>query len=464
MSRRDKPLRTAFAAISLTLTATAQNVNPDAPNQFNWNQTTGLVNIPIARALRRGAMYGAFDFKSRNFKTLFGSEFLADPDDKGNGSFHFLFSPIKNVELAVMALHDANRGGNVNTLNRLLTFPPGRDFSTALKWVVNEESANFPAIAVGVENLTYPRPGASLGKEDDVPDARVKQRGFYAVASKAFELGEQMLNVNLGVGTGRFRNRPFGGIEYGFQNGLALLAEYDGFQGTYGVRYTGVQNLRMTAAMQGGQPTFQIGYTFNPFDLFNEGTQHDYSPFVMPKPKPEPDPWAPEAPKEPSTETIPSQASPPVQVPPARAALAVANHAYTDNVLLPQPAVPDPLESTAEPEFATQARPRIPQPSSSSAKTVVANALVPKAFVPKLPVSKHAGIVVVPGLTPVRRAEPKVVQVATLSPKKDWRSMRPSKVRNVRTRNTDEDAVEFGKAEDLGQYHRRPPADDDDDE
>lgn len=306
----------SFWAVSLfflqTSMAWSQVVNPGADSQFNWNATTGLINIPIARTLRPGAFFGAFDFKSRNVQSLFGSEFLAsgtdgNSGDLGNGSFHFMFSPLRNFEVGVLGLHDVNRGGNVNSLGRLLKIPPAKDFSTALKLVVMEEDENLPSIAVGVENLTHPRNG------DSEPNARFFQQGFYAVASKSFPIDEnQIVSVHLGAGTGRFQNRPFGGIEYALDNGLALLAEYDGFRSAFGVRYTGLRNLRATVAVQGGRPTFQIGYTFNPFDLISDGDQYDYSPFAKPIPAtvdPAEDPGAPAPPgsqPEPPAEPVPA--------------------------------------------------------------------------------------------------------------------------------------------------------------
>ena len=272
---------------SLSAPLLAQPINPNAQPQFNWNQTTGLINIPIARSLPRGTFFGAFDFKSQAFKDLFSSEFLASPGDHGNGSFHLMFSPIKNVEIAVMGLHDVNRGGNVNTLGRLLRIPPAQDFSTAIKWVVAEETQDMPSIAVGVENLTYPYPVSADGKQEAITNIHFREKGFYAVGSKSFPVGDQLLSVHLGVGTGRFQNHPFGGLEYTFENGLALIGEYDGWQGSYGLRYTGLRNLRVTMAVQGNQPTFQIGYLFNPFDLLSDGDQDDYNPYAMPAPHPE---------------------------------------------------------------------------------------------------------------------------------------------------------------------------------
>lgn len=304
-------------ALLLCAPVWAQNVDPNADSQYNWSATTGLVNIPIARALRAGTFFGAFDFKSRNLKDLFGSEFLATSSnpagggDQGNGSFHFMFSPLRNVEIGLLGLHDANREGNVNTLGRLFKIPPARDFSTALKVIVNEESENLPAIAVGVENLTDPHNG------DFEPNARFFQRAFYAVASKAFPIDDsQVVSVHLGAGTGRFQNRPFGGLEYAFDNGLALLAEYDGFRSAFGLRYTGLRNLRATAAVQGGRPTFQIGYTFNPFELFSNGEQDDYSPFTKPGPPPgEPPERVPEPAGQPQPAPAKDAGDPPEQVP-----------------------------------------------------------------------------------------------------------------------------------------------------
>lgn len=256
----------------------AQEVNPSSPTDFTWNQTTGLINIPVARTLPAGTFFSAFDFKSKAVKNLFGSEFLAGDGDQGNGSFHFMFVPHRRIEIATMGLHDVNRGGNVNSLDRLLKIPPASSFSTAIKVLVADETDDFPAIAVGVENLTYPK-----GPADPEPNQRFREPGYYAVASKAIPVGNQLLNVHAGFGTGRFQNRPFGGLEYAFHNGLGLITEYDGYHLSGGLRYTGIKNLRVTLGVQGGDPTFQIGYHFNPFDLFSGKGQRDYNPYKFPE-------------------------------------------------------------------------------------------------------------------------------------------------------------------------------------
>lgn len=377
--------------------ASAQRVNPNTDTQYNWNATTGLINIPIARVLRPGTFFSAFDFKSKRIQDLFGSEFLATSSnpagggDQGNGSFHFMFSPLQNVEVGLLGLHDANREGNVNTLGRLLVFPPARDFSTAVKVLLKEESENFPSIAVGVENLTDPNNG------DAEPNANFFKRGFYAVASKSFPINDsQMLSVHAGAGTGRFQNRPFGGLEYAFDNGLAMLAEYDGWTSAFGLRYTGIQNLRLTAAVQGGRPTVQIGYSLNPFDWFRDDVDdHDLSPFARPVGKPSEEPPDKEIPSE-------EQAPPAQELPPAR------------SVKRTSPASGDEVRvaSVSPPFKESESGSELPARPAMSERKV--SSVVPEPVVTPPPVRREAHTPAVASL-PSYRSEPKA-SVAEVAP------------------------------------------------
>jgi len=88
---------------------------------------------------------------------------------------------------------------------------------------LTRESANSPALAVGVQDI--------LDKEHgDFSDAHNTGAGYYAVATKAFGVGGRTLYGTLGYGTGRFLDKPFGGLCAPVSDHLSLAAEYDGFQ------------------------------------------------------------------------------------------------------------------------------------------------------------------------------------------------------------------------------------------
>lgn len=264
---------------------------------FKWNQTTGLINIPIARVVKAGTVFGAFNFNGTSRKQdifdIFSSEFIVDANgDQANGSFNFIFSPFDRFEVGIQGLHNAIRGeGNTNSLKQILHFPPAEFWSVGAKYLVKEEGKKSPAIAVGVENLRYP-----VGEPGREPDG-FRSPGWYAVATKSYDLNPNLaINLHGGYGTGRFKDRPFAGAELAMANGLGFMGEYDGKLFNYGLRYTGLKNFRFTVGFSEGVPAMQMGYQFNLYDVIAGRDYKDYNPYHRPHGVPKKDRWEDEYP------------------------------------------------------------------------------------------------------------------------------------------------------------------------
>ena len=114
--------------------------------------------------------------------------------------------------------------------------PEGHGISVTADWVdfdfdvamhvqgqVLEETDSRPAVSVGI--LDWANRREALLKDYDGDGAR----SFYAAATKRFGSTDRPLHVTLGIGTGRFRERPFAGVCYDVNRRLKILAEYDGW-------------------------------------------------------------------------------------------------------------------------------------------------------------------------------------------------------------------------------------------
>ena len=97
-----------------------------------------------------------------------------------------------------------------------LLFADSKALSVQLQ--VAEEAPRRPALAFGSQDL--------LNKEQETGESR----SYYGVATKSFPLSKSSLHVTLGYGTGRFLDRPFGGVSVPIGHKLNAAIEYDGFQ------------------------------------------------------------------------------------------------------------------------------------------------------------------------------------------------------------------------------------------
>lgn len=97
-----------------------------------------------------------------------------------------------------------------------LVFRDSKAMSTQLQVV--PETGHAPAIAFGIQDV--------LNKESETDEGV----GFYGVMTKSTSLARRNVFVTLGYGTGRFMNRPFGGVSIPFAGKFNIAVEYDGFQ------------------------------------------------------------------------------------------------------------------------------------------------------------------------------------------------------------------------------------------
>lgn len=255
--------RLSLAALALlTLGASpalAQNVPGNG--DYNWNETTGLVNIPVARTVPAGSAFlslgladiGRYPASGTRVGTFGGTLLDSDSFFSSDGSLHAVGSPLPGWELSVMTLH----AGNVKPV-----------FGT--KVLLNREG-DWPAFAIGAHNL-FSYDDNPSNPSNPEPDS-FRRISPFVVASKQVGLGSPVMDLHAGIGSGRFQGRVFYGGELRFDNGLGLLGEFDGTVTSYGVRYTGLDDWRFTAAIQDGWPAVQIGYQFGDSGLYGGPAQ-----------------------------------------------------------------------------------------------------------------------------------------------------------------------------------------------
>lgn len=222
-----------FSVISLILFLFSfpgfASTKEDRTGNFNFNETTGLVNIPNARILKyhtaklyiRLAKLGKYppDRKdSGNGDAFYASPFDSDFFIWNDGDRGLLISPFKNFELNLMHVH-----------SRKLT-PV-----VAAKILLLKEGKHNPAVAVGVHNIFSRKEDSCYSKE--VRDANSEPAPF-VVATKSFGKRNE-LDLTVGYGGGRFRNHFFAGAEYFFDRNrnFSGIFEHDGNIYNYGIKY-----------------------------------------------------------------------------------------------------------------------------------------------------------------------------------------------------------------------------------
>jgi hypothetical protein len=93
------------------------------------------------------------------------------------------------------------------------------------------ESKNWPGISVGVVDL-FNRRASSLDRPFEGAG-----RSFFVAATREAGSPEKPLYYTVGFGSGRFHNRPFGGVSYQPLDRVQVFAEYDGWVGNVGGAY-----------------------------------------------------------------------------------------------------------------------------------------------------------------------------------------------------------------------------------
>ena len=228
-------IKLAFTALALTVMITAPvwaSEGEGKTGNWNFNETTGLVNMPTARVQKyRTAKFSIRMAKLGKNPPLKNKSQSSNPGPStgkfwdsdwwidNDGDRRLLISPIRNVEINLMNVHSYS-------VSPIL----------AAKWVAVTETKNRPAIAIGCHNI------AGYDEDVNVEDPEVREANSKAaafiVASKTFFKNE-CLDLSVGYGSGRFRERVFYGGELFLdrKHYFSAVGEYDGNVSAYGLKY-----------------------------------------------------------------------------------------------------------------------------------------------------------------------------------------------------------------------------------
>lgn len=203
----------------------------DRTGNFNFSETTGLINMPTARTIKvktgriaiRMAKLGKYPPIKHKWQVpdpgpATGTPFDSDWWIWSDGDRQLLLCPFKNIEVSLMNIHSYQISPVISA-----------------KWVAFEEKKGFPSLAVGVNNIFKYK--EDINYRWEVQNANSKITPFL-VASK--RLGkDEILDLSVGFGGGKFRNRIFCGGELFFDKKhlLSAVGEYDGNIYSYGLKY-----------------------------------------------------------------------------------------------------------------------------------------------------------------------------------------------------------------------------------
>jgi hypothetical protein len=162
---------------------------------FNFNPTTGLLNIPIAAVAAPGEL------------VLGGARASFGDANDDQAWLRVGLSPTTELALNHIA-------SDATTLNAQFLAGKTADYS----------------VAVGVQNLLGRRPGA----QDAQGQGKILDPAVYAVVTRPLT---PSVRAHYGLGSGRFGNF-FGGLDYAPAPSLLLMAEWDGQEMNAGARWT----------------------------------------------------------------------------------------------------------------------------------------------------------------------------------------------------------------------------------
>lgn len=252
------------ATVSLACAAPTPVATPTPPSKFfpngdyDFNETTGLLNIPVARTLAPGAFWGGFSFAKYGGATpdtphTLNADFVFGPND---GTMWMQYGVVPGFEVSAMFEHGPFSGGP----GRPFTANPGVDIGA--KYLVMDETDSLPAIAIGCQNMT------ALVDHPDFGSHALPQyndRSAFVVASKTVDLGDLPVDLHVGYGDGRFSYRIFYGGEIHISKEFSAIGEFDGVLTNVGLRYVPDwmdNRFRLTFMIQQSYPAFQFGYQF----------------------------------------------------------------------------------------------------------------------------------------------------------------------------------------------------------
>jgi hypothetical protein len=209
---------------------------------FDFNETTGLINIPVARVAPAGSVQ--LSIGAQNIGGT-GSPFGIDIDDKfvdTDGTVRAIGGLPGRVEVSVMGLH-----GGILTNNTFLL---------GAKWLAVPDAPDHPAFDVGIQSIGVgPDANNPHPTSFDTPSA-------FGVVSHSFPLNDEGMALDLhgGIGTGRLRD-GFAGAEFHFNPVVSAIGEYDGTLGNFGLRFNPTNRFEILTTAQVSSK-FSTGYGF----------------------------------------------------------------------------------------------------------------------------------------------------------------------------------------------------------
>ena len=231
-----KKTTTSFLACAVMAALTGSVSAKGEVGDFNYNETTGIINIPAARV----APAGSFQWTEQIQALMRGQrDFSYNPSDYddflyNDGDTKFLWGAGGGLEFSLMLLHAGTQAPVFG-----------------VKWEAVADAEDHPAFAIGAQSLDVrPQPVNPHPPQWD-------HGTFFGVLGHWFPLNEDGMGFELqaGIGTGRLAHGFFGG-QFHFSRELALAAEYDGTIKSAAIKWYPNDRWMLMSAVQ-----FQHPYT-----------------------------------------------------------------------------------------------------------------------------------------------------------------------------------------------------------
>lgn len=210
-----------IALLSAALPSQIFAKNPPAPQYINITPSPGAgmalnsegvpdgqgaiqINIPVAYTPGKGYVdIGSFVGQWENISVDNGRKAWGN----GSGFIGMGFGIKPRVYISAMAVSS-------------ILFKDSKSMNLQLQ--VLEETANFPAFAIGAQDIA--------NKEKRLAPIATVGVGYYAIMTKSYSWKERPLYATAGYGTARFMDSPIGGLSYSMSDSFSAALEYDGFQ------------------------------------------------------------------------------------------------------------------------------------------------------------------------------------------------------------------------------------------
>lgn len=323
---------------------------------FNFNETTGLINIPIARVAKAGTFKFMVQPTAINRVGVFGG--VDDSAFANDGTQKTIIGLGKGMELSLSML---------TGVQKLDSFVLG------FKWNAIEATEDTPGFSVGIQSI-----GAGVRPFNPHPP-HFNGASVFGVASHSFKLNDDDMAIDLhaGIGTNRLRN-GFAGMEFHFNDTWSLIAEHDGTIQSAGIRITPNDRVEIMPVLQFHSNNqvhagFSLGYTFGGFN-----GEKTVEPDKVEPIKPLPD--QPSSPAADPTSVTPAPASPSGEPTSVKPAPAPASPASVPTSVKSAPVVPAVVSASVKPAPASQTNERSikPQPAPVQPSVPVAPPAAPE--------------------------------------------------------------------------------------